>query len=107
MKKTLFLLFVLCLSGCATMRTDTSATAPSDIQIGMTKQQVFWLRGSPAYWSRQEIDGHKYESWTYTLFPDVYDFRDGVLVGHGYAGRYYSKEGVDDLRSYANPYPRK
>jgi hypothetical protein len=95
-------IFLICfiLSGCATIPGLTD----HKINIGMTKEQVFWKIGSPGEWSKRAIDGHVYETWSgYNLGCDSYDFIDGILIGYSTRGRYYSKDGVEDVRNYKNP----
>jgi len=128
---TLLIILILFLSGC------TAATAisknrdvlikenwPRDtigdfrqgvIKIGMTKEQVFYLLGSPYYWTRYELSEGIFESWFYAapeqtkiMFVASCDFKNGILTGFsggttsGWStkGCYYTKDKVFDVRDY-------
>jgi len=103
MNKILVLtLLALCLGlcGCATIPGLTNR----QVEIGMTKEEVMWKVGSPLNWTRQIIDGKTYETWSFWNDARTYDFIDGKLVGWSERGRYYSKDGVEDVRAYRNPF---
>jgi len=73
------------------------------LQLGMTKGQVLYLQGSPNNWSKYKIGEDIYETWIYPLSVADYstcDFNNGFLVGYSDRGRYYSSEGIDDVRKY-------
>jgi outer membrane protein assembly factor BamE (lipoprotein component of BamABCDE complex) len=134
MKKLIYSLFglILFVSGC------TAATAisknreslikkdwPQDtiedfrqgvIEIGMTKEQVFYLLGSPYYWTRYELQEGIFESWFYAspeqtkkMFVASCDFKNDILIGYSGGstsailstkGCYYSKDKNFDVRNY-------
>ncbi len=74
-----------------------------ELQLGMKKGQVLYLQGSPNNWSKYKIGNDVYESWHYPLGGNDFstsDFKNGVLVGYSVRGRYYSAEGIEDVRSY-------
>jgi hypothetical protein len=77
--------------------------------LGMTKEQVFWLLGSPLTWSNFPIDGNIYETWSWGLrtpsssdsgWITTFDFKDDVLIGYSGRGKYFSYKGIEDLRNY-------
>ncbi len=73
------------------------------LQLGMEKGQVLYLQGSPASWSRYKIGDDIYESWSWEISVAHYstcDFKNGILIGYHRRGRYYSTEGIDDVRKY-------
>ena len=101
MKKLIYLfILVILVNGCATI----PGISNRQFNIGMTKDQVMWKVGSPLNWTRQVINGKTYEVWSYWNDARTYDFIDGELVGWSERGRYYSKDGVDDVRNYKNPF---
>ena len=74
-----------------------------ELQLGMKKGQVLYLQGSPASWSRYKIGDDIYESWSWEISVAHYstcDFKNGILIGYHRRGRYYSVEGMDDVRNY-------
>src|SRR3989339_356328 len=73
------------------------------LQLGMGKGQVLYLQGSPASWSKYKIGEDVYESWSWEMSVAYYstcDFKNGILIGYHRRGRYYSSEGIDDVRKY-------
>jgi len=100
MKKLLVLFICFALSGCVTLTNDKNLSKV--IKIGMTKEQIFNIESSPTIWSRQEINGHIYETWTYIDLYKTYDFADNVLVGYSSGhGRYHTKSGIEDTRNFS------
>lgn len=74
-----------------------------ELQLGMTKGQVLYLQGSPASWSRYKMGNDIYESWSWEISVAYYstcDFKNGVLIGCHRRGRYFSADGIDDVRNY-------
>jgi len=74
-----------------------------ELQLEMTKGQVLYLQGSPASWSKYKIGNDTYESWSWEISVAPYsgcDFKNGLLVGYSVRGKYYSIDGVDDVRNY-------
>ena len=72
------------------------------LQIGMTSLQVLYLQKVPIYWSRHKIGDDTYETWSLPwVGPDHWtcDFKNGILTGYSMKARYYSSEGIDDLRA--------
>lgn len=128
MKKNLFILgtLILIISGCATpgfvgvfkdkyiltdifnKHNDWPAETKDNfikgfLQLGMTKGQVLYLQGSPNNWSKYNINDATYESWSWPMSIAKYstcDFKNGLLVGYSERGKYYSPDGVDDVRKY-------
>jgi len=130
MKKLLAVLLCLGLAGCATtpgimsdeFRKELAAKKdwPQDtkqsfidgkIKLGMTKEEVFFLVGSPLNWSKYTTKDGVFETWSWWQPPvsqamnsvliTSFDFKDGVLVGYSGEGRYYDKNGTEDLRDYS------
>ena len=85
------------------------------IMIGMTKEQIFYLLGSPHYWIRHNINGDIYETWLYAA-PEYTssgnimscDFKNGYLTGFSGGnsnsfstkGCYHTKGKVLDVRDW-------
>lgn len=123
MKKTLFVILIFFLNGCATpgkgtqsFRKDLVAKKdfPKDtaldfisgkIKLGMTKEQIFWICGSPMSWSKYPGKECIFETWSY-LVPHgslserivTFDFKDGMLIGYSGNGKYFSDKYSEDLR---------
>ncbi|MBU4346244.1 MAG: hypothetical protein KKH29_02830 [Candidatus Omnitrophica bacterium] len=73
-----------------------------ELQLGMSKGQVLYLQGSPNNWSTYKIGNDIYETWMSPMSVSKYstcDFKNGVLTGYSIRGRYYSSDGVDDVRN--------
>lgn len=75
--------------------------------FGMTKEQIFWMCGSPEKWSKQTIGDVIFETWIYSipqgglsLRITTFDFQNGILAGFSGNGRYFSSDKTDDLRNY-------
>jgi len=132
MKKLIVLLLCFGLCGC------TAATAissnrksliksdwPKDtlqefregiIKIGMNKEQVFHLLGSPGYWTRYELQEGVVESWFWAApeqsklaWVTSCDFKNDVLIGYSGGqisnlfttkGCYHTKDKDFDVRNY-------
>lgn len=86
------------LSGCATPSPNPVGLL-HNVNIGMTKKQVFHACGSPSEWTRQVINGKIYETWHYAFYTETYDFVDSILVGYSSRGRYHSTNGIEDVRN--------
>ena len=94
----LFLVALLCVSGCATISGSQSYSA---LELGMDKGQVLELMGSPKTTSRKD----SIDSWFYDLEPPskasrrVLQFDQGQLI---YIGKYIpppiSAEVADELK---------
>jgi len=110
--KILLLLFIcVTFCGCVTARKEYSKSLAQVIHIGMTKEQVIknttflnsFTHSSPTAWSKQNINGHIYETWVYIENRISFDFVDNSLTGYslGLGGiAYYSKDGIEDTRNY-------
>lgn len=103
MKLFIVMLLGLILYGCGTMNKALMDTTSKKIKIGMTEKQVFDIEGSPAYRSRQVINGKTYENWRWSgAYANdatlTLDFADGILVGYGMGGLYMSQNGLEDIR---------
>jgi outer membrane protein assembly factor BamE (lipoprotein component of BamABCDE complex) len=87
-----------------------------NIKIGMAKEQVFYLLGSPTYWTRYELSEGIFESWFYAapeqtklMWVLSCDFKDNLLLGYSGGtmtnkfstkGCYYTEDKVYDIREY-------
>jgi hypothetical protein len=126
MKQLLIISIILLLSGCATPgvsipefrkelankkdwpKETTYDFIEGNIKLGMTKEQILWLAGSPLYWTKYPTKEGIFESWFYqdvsfaTAAKKVtsFDFKDNILIGYNYRGKYYSKEYPEDIRNY-------
>jgi hypothetical protein len=104
-KRILILLLCLGLCGCATPGLiDGAQQGLSQSLIGKTKEQILWLYGSPLNWSKHIFNGKVQESWSYFNNGATFDFEDGKVVGCSQRGRYFTKDGIDDVRNYKNPF---
>lgn len=114
-------LFIFLLSGCSTPgTTDTSFREELStkrnwdeettrkfierkIALGMTKEQVLYLQGSPLHWTKYPTSDGVFESWSYPFpqnrFQSTFDFKDGILIGYSGSGRYTGKE-IEDVRDF-------
>ena len=133
MKKIGLLIILLFLCGCATpglISCDfrkslvTKKSWPAETvkdfvdgktTIGMTKEQVFWLNGSPLHWTRYPTKDGIFESWFYAgstssyLLPvgdctdllTSFDFKDDRLIGYSGNGKYFSANQTEDVRSFS------
>ena len=99
MKNIFILLLCLGLCGCVTTFDNYLSNR---LQIGMTKNQVYHVIGSPTKWIRQVNNGKIYENWHGSMQSIDCDFVDGVLAGWSWAGIYHSKDGIEDVRNYKN-----
>lgn len=78
------------------------------IKLGMTKEQIFWLVGSPLYWIKYPTKEGIFESWfyecprgaSYNQMTWSYDFKDNILIGYSGNGRYFGKENIEDVRNF-------
>lgn len=106
MKKLLVVLLCLGLCGCTTTPglIEGAQHWPDQSVIGKTKEQILWLYGSPLNWSRHIYGDIIQETWSYEVTSFTFDFVNGKVVGCSFRGRYYSKDGIDDVRNYKNPF---
>lgn len=119
MKKLIFLVFVvITISGCATPgmvgssfrkkmlnernfpETTREDFIKGNIKLGMTKEQVLWIKGSPSYWTRYPTSSGVFESWSYHTTCDSYDFKDDKLIGYSTRGKYVGDNFVEDVRNF-------
>jgi len=73
---------------------------PGRIELGISKERVFEIDGSPSYWTRFPTSDGVFESWKYHTHMRAYDFKDGVLIGYSHRGRYISADYFEDVRNY-------
>jgi hypothetical protein len=95
------LIIILILSGCA---TPGLIYTHDKVKIGMTKEQVMYICGSPGLWSKQNINNKIYETWSYDNFAETYNFVDNILIGFSRNGAYHSENRIEDVRNYKNPF---
>lgn len=125
MKKIFFVLLIFFLNGCATPGIGTESFRkelvakkdfPKDtaldfiagkIKLGMTKEQIFWICGSPMNWSKYPGEESMFETWSYSIPQGsiserilTLDFKDGILIGYGGNGKYFSDKYAEDLRNF-------
>jgi len=86
------------------------------IKVGMNKEQVFHLLGSPEYWTRYEFQEGVFESWFWATAEQSKlawvascDFKNGILIGYSGGqlhnhfttkGCYHTKDKDFDVRDY-------
>jgi len=104
--KKIYILVLLCLGlcGCAFAPLTWNLPAYSKIKIGMPKNEFLILYREkaveyPDSWSKKVINGNTYETFYYQQNASTFDFVNNVLVGYCIQRRYYSKDGVEDLRN--------
>jgi len=125
MKKIYFVVLVFFLNGCATPGIGTESFRkelatkkdfPKDtvsdfvaggIKLGMTKEQIFWICGSPMNWSKYPSKEGIFETWSYWVPHGsiserivTFDFKDGILIGYSGNGKYFSDKYSEDLRNF-------
>lgn len=125
MKKLIIFIMGLFIAGCATPGIGTEGFRQNlankknwpeetikdfvsgKLGLGMTKEQIFWLCGSPITWSKYPTKDGIFETWTYWVphgsiseRVTTFDFKDGLLIGYSGNGKYFSDKHSEDLRNF-------
>ncbi len=76
------------------------------VMIGMTKEQVFILRGSPGFWSNFLTGNDVIDIWHYDgILPgknpyNAFSFKNDKLTSYSYGGKLFTSSKTVDVRDY-------